>query len=146
MGRLERGKNQAVLRAPEWVVAGTPGRERIQAGALGRGKLVAAVAEGIRGKGMGGSSHGFGWEQGRGKQMGIAMVASPWMLIEQQKRKRKSPERRNRTRGREGREHARRIELALIPIVRTPMDPGGIGSREWGIWEESIHKLVNCRK
>ena len=91
-GFENRGRNRAVVRT----------RRRD----AGRGRLVAAMAEGIRGKGMGGSSHGFGWEQGRGKKMGIAMVASPWMLIEQQKRKRKSPERRNRTRGREGREHA----------------------------------------
>ena len=34
--------------------------------------------------------------------------------------------------GREGREQARSIELALIPLVRIPMDPGELGSHEQG--------------
>ena len=30
---------------------------------------------------------------------------------------------------------------ALIPLVRTPMDPDGIGSRRRGFWRNSVDKL-----
>ena len=90
--------------------------------ALGRRRMC-------RGKGMG--SHGFGWEQGRGKHMGrerkgIAMVVSPWMRIEPRKKKRLSGLGKSNgvgdDEGWEGREQVRSIDRSDTNC----QDPGWI--------------------